>query len=287
MITKIGKVNGVASILMILLWICALLVHGQIGIVAFVLLKLYLPFIGIPLVGIFIIWMIIRGIRKKSIVKQLYGSLLCIIMSFMMLSNLGIIDFVYPAQTNKLTSVTVQWPLHETTIVGWGGNTVKENYHAAYPNIRYAYDLVMEPYNCGSHQNEDYGIWGKAIYSPVKGTVVGSYSDEEDIAPNQDEFKSQLGNYVYIEIEETGTYLVLAHMKQGSVKVQVGDTVEAGTLIGYVGNSGTSSEPHLHIHHQRQNPVEELTFAEGLPLYFKGTNVEALPVKGMVVMPVL
>ena len=74
-------------------------------------------------------------------------------------------------------------------------------------------------------------------------------------------------------------------MKQGSIKVKAGDRVEVGDFLGQVGNSGTSSEPHLHIHHQRQNPMETLTFAEGLPLYFKDINAAAMPLKGTEVIP--
>jgi len=284
-IQKIGKVNSVILGLLIVLWGCVFLVHGQVGVVAFVLLKLYLPFIGIALMGITFIWTIWRVVKKRKIAQPLVGFLMSSIMGATMLTNLGIIDLAYPAQTENLTSVIVEWPFQETTVVGWGGNTVAENYHAAYPNIRYAYDLVMQPYDINSESNADYGIWNKAIYSPVKGTVIGTCNEEKDIIPNLEEFSSQLGNYVFIEIEDTGTYLVLAHMKEGSVQVKVGQEVEVGTLLGNVGNSGTSSEPHLHIHHQRQNPVEILTFAEGLPLYFKGIDAGALPVKGTVVTP--
>ena len=37
-------------------------------------------------------------------------------------------------------------------------------------------------------------------------------------------------------------------MKPGTVRVKVGDTVGVGDLLGHVGNSGSSTEPHLHMH---------------------------------------
>ncbi len=48
-----------------------------------------------------------------------------------------------------------------------------------------------------------------------------------------------------------GVHIALAHLKRGSVRVQVGDTVQVGQPLGAVGNSGGSNEPHLHIHVQR------------------------------------
>lgn len=52
--------------------------------------------------------------------------------------------------------------------------------------------------------------------------------------------------------------------------VQTGDKITQGQIIGKVGNSGTTSEPHLHIQHQRNNPVEIMfpICAEGLPIIF-------------------
>jgi murein DD-endopeptidase MepM/ murein hydrolase activator NlpD len=58
-----------------------------------------------------------------------------------------------------------------------------------------------------------------------------------------------LGNYVFIKIKEAGTYLVLGHLKYDSVCVKVGDYVKEGSVIAKAGNTGSSSEPHLYIHH--------------------------------------
>jgi murein DD-endopeptidase MepM/ murein hydrolase activator NlpD len=46
----------------------------------------------------------------------------------------------------------------------------------------------------------------------------------------------------------SGRYVLYAHMKPGSVQVKVGQRVKTGDLLGYVGNTGSSTEPHLHMH---------------------------------------
>ncbi|OAB27760.1 peptidase M23 [Paenibacillus macquariensis subsp. macquariensis] len=203
--------------------------------------------------------------------------------------TMNIIPLAYPNTVEHAQpSVTVNFPLKEQTVVGWGGNNVKDNLpHAIWSSERWAYDLLMEPYNINSDNNEDYGIWNKIVYSPVSGVVIATYDGEDDITPGSEDFNSLEGNYVYIEIEETGTYLLLNHLKKDSVLVKVGDKVKPGDLLGRVGNSGSTSEPHLHIHHQRQNPTKTIhpVIAEGLPLFFRDLNVSSMPRKGDVITP--
>ena len=94
-------------------------------------------------------------------------------------------------------------------------------------------------------------------------------------------FQAPKGNHVVIQLE-TGTYLVIAHLKPGSVVVKTGETVEEGQVIGQCGNSGNTSEPHIHIHHQRQDPVVYPgDLAEGLPLYFRDHDGQPMPVGGI------
>lgn len=142
----------------------------------------------------------------------------------------------------------------------------------------------MVPYNIDSENLDDYGIWNKEVIAPVSGTVIAAYDGEHDIPPNTEDFVSAEGNHVYIEIEDTGTYLLLNHLRKGSVAVSVGDKIEVGDFIARVGNSGSTSEPHLHIHHQRQNPLTMWLpiFAEGLPLYFEGENQQYMSINGSV-----
>ena len=55
------------------------------------------------------------------------------------------------------------------------------------------------------------------------------------------------GNNVIMEIGD-GLYAFYAHLQPGSLRVKVGDKVRRGQVLGLLGNSGNSSEPHLHFH---------------------------------------
>ena len=66
---------------------------------------------------------------------------------------------------------------------------------------------------------------------------------------------------------ETSEYLLIAHLQNGSVKVQTGDTVVAGQVLGLTGNSGKSDQPHIHIHLQDGPDIFSVE-AIGLPLTF-------------------
>lgn len=290
---KTGKVNKILNfiivIILIILWGSVFLVHGIAGAVAWALAKLFFAPIGVLLVLISLILIIICLVKKKKVIRKSITLLLSLILAFPTLMLFNVIQVEYPDNINKvMPSITVRWPLEEKTIVGWGGNTVETNApHAIWASERWAYDLVMEPNSIGSKKLEDYGIYDKEIVAPISGTVVETYDGEHDIEPTTEEFLSMEGNHVYIKIDETGTYLLLNHLKKGSVLVKVGDHVNEGDIIGRVGNSGSTSEPHLHIHHQRQDPTKTINpiFAEGLPLYFKDIDDKPMPEKGSIVTP--
>jgi hypothetical protein len=55
------------------------------------------------------------------------------------------------------------------------------------------------------------------------------------------------GNHVILDIGH-GRYAFYAHLEPGSLKVKLGDHVKRGQVLGLVGNSGNSTEPHLHFH---------------------------------------
>ena len=71
------------------------------------------------------------------------------------------------------------------------------------------------------------------------------------------------GNFITIEVAPN-EFLFICHLKPNSITVKIGDLVSQGQVIGQVGNSGNTSEPHIHIHLQDRNDV----IGEGIPLYF-------------------
>lgn len=80
-----------------------------------------------------------------------------------------------------------------------------------------------------------------------------------------------LGNHVILDLGD-GVHAAYAHLKRGSVVVREGDRVTAGQRIGACGNSGNSSEPHLHFQ-LMDHPEPEL--AHGVPFRWTGVGVPA------------
>jgi hypothetical protein len=94
-----------------------------------------------------------------------------------------------------------------------------------------------------------YAIFGAELRAPCAGTVIATEGEMPDFeVPNSDQV-NRLGNHVILRCGEAE--IVLAHMRQSSVIVASCDPVRVGDLLGQVGNSGASTEPHLHIHAQR------------------------------------
>jgi murein DD-endopeptidase MepM/ murein hydrolase activator NlpD len=79
------------------------------------------------------------------------------------------------------------------------------------------------------------------------------------------------GNHVIVNLGD-GVYAFYAHLQPGSIKVAIGDKVRRGQVLGLVGNSGNSTEPHLHFHLSDANsPLG----CEGLPYAFTAFEVES------------
>jgi len=186
------------------------------------------------------------------------------------------------------TVAELRLPFHGEWVVFWGGRDIAQNYHAANPAQRFAYDFVQRV-DGRSHTGDgselaQYHCWGEPILAPADGTVVEAVGDLPDQAIGTTNARQPAGNHVMLDLGH-GEYALLGHLRQGSIAVEAGQQVAAGEEIGRCGNSGNTSEPHLHFHLQ-DSPV----FGEGLglPAFFNGyvADGEAVergePVKGQV-----
>gem|GEM_PF-768183 len=197
--------------------------------------------------------------------------------------NFGLLTIPYPARLERTApAATVRLPTDARMRVGWGGDTARTNYHVYVPDQRWAYDLGVEPAFTGAKELSAFGCWGTPVVAPAAGTIRLAEDGHEDRPPGDpaNDPKHPTGNAIAIELA-SGTFLVLAHLQKGSVRVHVGDHVEEGDLIAACGNSGHTTEPHVHIHHQRQDPATHPPgFAEGLPLYFRDHDGAPMPEGG-------
>lgn len=156
-------------------------------------------------------------------------------------------------ETDEIYTETVfDLPFRGEWFVFWGGTNSLVNYHYDYENQRYAYDFVMmnddSSYDGNPALNNSYYAFGKEYLAPAEGTVVAMKNDVKDNELIGIMNKEQpLGNYVIID-HGNEEYSYLVHFKYQSIKVNEGDEINQGDLIGLVGNSGNSSEPHIHFH---------------------------------------
>jgi murein DD-endopeptidase MepM/ murein hydrolase activator NlpD len=93
------------------------------------------------------------------------------------------------------------------------------------------------------------------------------------------------GNHVVIALSPSGPYVGVVHLRRGSIGVGLGDRVKTGDQVGECGNSGNSTEPHVHV--QVTDSVDWAR-ARGLPLAFRPAGSEAsdrvwLPREGEIV----
>lgn len=155
------------------------------------------------------------------------------------------------------------FPLRGAWYVGQGGGRGL-NHHLAVPEQRGAVDLVRVG-GTGSHRGDrralgSYRAYDAEVFAPCGGRVAAAVDGLPDQTPGVLRYGPLYGNHVTLD---TGTEtVVLAHLRPGSVAVAVGDRVRAGQLLGRVGNSGNSSEPHLHLHAEREGLGLDLVFAD-------------------------
>ncbi len=113
-----------------------------------------------------------------------------------------------------------------------------------------------------------YFIFGDTVVAPCAGRVVASLDGLADLPVPEMDREHMAGNHVILECG--GHWVLLAHLRRGSVLRRTGDGVEAGQPLGLVGNTGNTGEPHLHIHAQLPGTRDVPLGGEPVPVTIRG-----------------
>ncbi|ASK64472.1 hypothetical protein CFK37_18600 [Virgibacillus phasianinus] len=189
----------------------------------------------------------------------------------------------FPKTDRIYTENEYAMPIKDNWFVLWGGTNQLINYHYLSPIQRYAYDLVIMKNGSTHHgnpaKNKHYYAFGEEVAAPAAGTVVEAVDGTRDNVPGVMNPEQPLGNHVIIK-HANGEYSLLAHFKKNSITVKEGDHVTTGDVLGECGNSGNSSEPHIHF-----QVMSSLDFFNGksIRIQLKGDKE---PIQGDFIKPI-
>ncbi len=157
--------------------------------------------------------------------------------------------------------------IHRRILIPWGDKI--------WAPERFATDWIRldengKNYTGTPDQNSHYHAYGAKVLAVAPGKVVAVKDGIPENVPTAKEMAVPInletigGNHVVIDIGG-GLYAFYAHLQPGKIAVKVGDVVKTGSAIGLLGNSGNSTEPHLHFHvMDRQDPL----MAQGQPFAY-------------------
>lgn len=229
-------------------------------------------------------------VRKDGLPKRLWPQTWRARFSAILIGALGIwgatvtVDALIGREPPQdATIVDLAFPLgHGTYLVASGGANASINGHfltlnptterqRAYRGQSYAVDMIkidrwgLRGSGWRPSDPAAYAIFGEPVFAPCDGQVLSAADEMPDMqVPVTDSTRLE-GNHVILKCGDKA--VLLAHLREGSVIVAAGQAVRTGTLLGEVGNSGQSTEPHLHIHAQRL-PANGSVLA-GEPLHLK------------------
>ncbi|MGB5227531.1 MAG: peptidoglycan DD-metalloendopeptidase family protein [Eudoraea sp.] len=176
-------------------------------------------------------------------------------------------------------------PFNGEWFVYWGGVTEADNYHVREVTQQYAYDILKvengTSYDADPLLNESYFAFGEDIIAPCDARVVYVIDGVPDNIPGETNEQQLTGNTIVLRTDRD-EYVLLAHLMKGSIFVEEGQDIRKGEILAKCGNSGNSTEAHLHISLQNTPDMED---SKGAKLYFDRIEVNGeirldyLPVK--------
>ena len=182
--------------------------------------------------------------------------------------------------------VTVGTPLAGEWWVGHGGHAELVNYHQIRSTQRDALDIMQvvdgSIHRPGNTDLTSYYIYDQPVLAPARGTVTYVVDGQPDLPIGSVDSQHPTGNQLVIDIGG-GRYLLMGHLRQGSIAVNAGERVSEGQPIARVGKSGHSSHPHIHIQAQTlPTGIADIATVDGpqlvktlhtYPLLFRGVSL--------------
>jgi len=159
----------------------------------------------------------------------------------------------------------------------FNGGVDEKLLHGGSASQKYAYDFIVvddegKSYNGNKRDVQSYHCYSKDIVAIADGVVVTVRKNAKDsFVDGLNAYCDSIdlrGNYIVIKHFDN-EYSTVAHLMPGSVSVNIGDSVKQGEVIAKCGNSGNSSEPHIHFQLQTG---KSFFLSAGLPIAF--SNIE-------------
>lgn len=188
--------------------------------------------------------------------------------------------YAVSGRTAPTETVDLAFPLRQGTyLVVNGGTSELLNAHLmtvsgkrfrAYRGQRYGADVVRidrwgrRATGFQPREPSAYRIFGDSVFAPCAGRIVAVLDGLHDQPVPEVVRVHMAGNHVLLACG--AVHVLLGHLQHGSVRVRVGSTVGIQTLLGHVGNTGNTGEPHLHIHAQHPGPASLPLSGEPLPI---------------------
>lgn len=167
----------------------------------------------------------------------------------------------------------ISLPFNGEWFVYWGGVTEEQNYHITEETQQYAYDILKvkdgASYEGNPLQNESYFAFGEDIIAPCDGRVSKVIDGVPDNIPGETNEQELTGNTIVLRTDRD-EYILLAHLMNNSIVVEEGQDLRKGDIMAKCGNSGNSTEAHLHLSLQNALEMED---SIGAKLYFDRIEV--------------
>ncbi len=223
----------------------------------------------------FLVWHCFR-FKRLTFIKATWKDHLGIGFNLLFLTILsfGLWKVVEGKQKPENT-IDLSFPLRGASYyIAQGGGEQIINHHHSVSAQRYALDITkltptgLRTKKLFPQKLTDFPIFDQPLYSPCSGEIVEAVDQYNDHTPPLKDSEHLLGNYLAIQKKDSNIILILAHLKRDSVTKRKGDQVYMGEEIAHVGNSGNTTEPHLHIHATSSQSTDFLVEGEGIPLSF-------------------